>query len=178
MTILATIVVLGVLIFVHELGHFWAARSVGIRVERFSIGLGPRVYGFHRGDTEYVISAIPLGGYVKMAGMDDEVMEAIEGGKGSDGGATDGDAEEGGEGVGEALHLATHRGAPVALAGVAVVGQGAELGAGRRVDFGGARGEGEGARGHERTRTRVVPGMVRSSSSTSSDQSRATSVMT
>lgn len=82
MTILATLVVLGVLIFVHELGHFWAARSVGIRVERFSIGLGPRVYGFTRGDTEYVISAIPLGGYVKMAGMDDEVMERIEGGGG------------------------------------------------------------------------------------------------
>lgn len=81
MTVLATIVVLGVLIFVHELGHFWAARSVGVRVERFSIGLGPRVWGFHRGDTEYVISAIPLGGYVKMAGMDDEVMESIEGGK-------------------------------------------------------------------------------------------------
>jgi membrane-associated protease RseP (regulator of RpoE activity) len=81
MTILATLVVLGVLIFVHELGHFWAARSVGVRVERFSIGLGPRVYGFTRGDTEYVISAIPLGGYVKMAGMDDEVMEAIEGGR-------------------------------------------------------------------------------------------------
>ncbi|TVP42143.1 MAG: RIP metalloprotease RseP [Gemmatimonadales bacterium] len=81
MTILATLVVLGVLIFVHELGHFWAARSVGVRVERFSIGLGPRVYGFQRGDTEYVISAIPLGGYVKMAGMDDEVMEKIEGGK-------------------------------------------------------------------------------------------------
>jgi regulator of sigma E protease len=80
MTILATIVVLGVLIFVHELGHFWAARSVGVRVERFSIGLGPRVYGFRKGETEYVISAIPLGGYVKMAGMDDEVMEAIEGG--------------------------------------------------------------------------------------------------
>jgi regulator of sigma E protease len=81
MTILATLVVLGVLIFVHELGHFWAARSVGVRVERFSIGLGPRVYGFTRGDTEYVISAIPLGGYVKMAGMDDEVMERIEGGR-------------------------------------------------------------------------------------------------
>jgi len=84
MTILATLVVLGVLIFVHELGHFWAARSVGIRVERFSIGLGPRVYGFTRGDTEFVISAIPLGGYVKMAGMDDEVMERIEGGRSDD----------------------------------------------------------------------------------------------
>ncbi len=80
MTILATIIVLGVLIFVHELGHFWAAKWVGIRVERFSIGLGPRVWGFHRDGTEYVLSAIPLGGYVKMAGMGDEVLEAIEGG--------------------------------------------------------------------------------------------------
>jgi regulator of sigma E protease len=82
MTIIATLIVLGVLIFVHELGHFWAARSVGIRVDRFSIGLGPRIYGFRRGDTEYVISAIPLGGYVKMAGMDDAVMASIEGGEG------------------------------------------------------------------------------------------------
>ncbi len=80
MTIVATIIVLGVLIFVHELGHFWAAKWVGIRVERFSIGLGPRVWGFRRGDTEYVLSAVPLGGYVKMAGMGDEVLEAIEGG--------------------------------------------------------------------------------------------------
>ena len=80
MTIIATLIVLGVLIFVHELGHFIAARSVGIRVDRFSIGLGPRVWGFRRGDTEYVLSAIPLGGYVKMGGMDDEVMERIEGG--------------------------------------------------------------------------------------------------
>ena len=80
MTIIATLIVLGVLIFVHELGHFVAARSVGIRVDRFSIGLGPRVWGFRRGDTEYVLSAIPLGGYVKMGGMDDEVTERIEGG--------------------------------------------------------------------------------------------------
>ena len=81
MTILATIIVLGVLIFVHELGHFWAAKAVGIEVQRFSIGLGPKVFGFTRGETEYVISAIPLGGYVKMGGMDDEVMERIEGGE-------------------------------------------------------------------------------------------------
>lgn len=80
MAVLATIIVLGVLIFVHELGHFWAAKAVGIGVERFSIGLGPRVAGFTRGETEYVLSAIPLGGYVKMSGMDDEVMEKIEGG--------------------------------------------------------------------------------------------------
>jgi regulator of sigma E protease len=68
MTIIATIIVLGVLIFVHELGHFWAAKSVGVRVERFSIGLGPRVTGFERGGTEYILAAIPLGGYVKWGG--------------------------------------------------------------------------------------------------------------
>jgi regulator of sigma E protease len=80
MTILATVIVLGVLIFVHELGHFGAAKLVGIEVQRFSIGLGPKLFGFRRGETEYVLSAIPLGGYVKMGGMDDEVMERIEGG--------------------------------------------------------------------------------------------------
>src|SRR5687768_9073926 len=77
-TILATIVVLGVLIFVHELGHFMTAKAVDIEVPRFSIGLGPKAFGFKRGETEYVISWLPLGGYVKMAGM--EEMEAIEGG--------------------------------------------------------------------------------------------------
>ena len=80
MTILATIVVLGVLIFVHELGHFLAAKSVGIEVQRFSIGLGPTIVGFQKGETEYVVSWIPLGGYVKMGGMDDEVMDRLEGG--------------------------------------------------------------------------------------------------
>ncbi len=79
-TLLATVVLLGVLIFVHELGHFLAAKAVGIGVERFSIGLGPRVWGYTRGETEYVLSAIPLGGYVKMQGMEDEVMEHLEGG--------------------------------------------------------------------------------------------------
>ena len=67
-TLLAFAFVLGVLIFVHELGHFVMARRVGIRVLKFSLGFGPRLIGFKRGDTEYVISAIPLGGYVKMAG--------------------------------------------------------------------------------------------------------------
>ncbi len=77
---LALITVLGVLIFVHELGHFLAAKSVDIRVERFSIGLGPKIFGFTRGETEYVIAAVPLGGYVKMGGMDDEMMDKVEGG--------------------------------------------------------------------------------------------------
>ncbi|MCH7532443.1 MAG: RIP metalloprotease RseP [Gemmatimonadetes bacterium] len=80
MTLLATIIVLGVLIFVHELGHFAAAKAVGVQVQRFSIGLGPKIFGVKRGETEYVLSAIPLGGYVKMGGMDDEVMERLEGG--------------------------------------------------------------------------------------------------
>ena len=90
MTILATGVVLGVLIFVHELGHFLAAKSVGIEVQRFSIGLPPTMFGFRRGETEYVIGWVPLGGYVKMGGMDDEVMERLEGG--ADGGV-EGEAE-------------------------------------------------------------------------------------
>lgn len=77
-TIIATVIVLGVLIFVHELGHFAAAKLVDIEVPRFSIGLGPKMFGFRRGETEYVISWLPLGGYVKMAGM--EELEAIEGG--------------------------------------------------------------------------------------------------
>lgn len=76
-TIAATIIVLGVLIFVHELGHFLTAKLVDIEVPRFSIGFGPRLIGFRKGETEYVISLLPLGGYVKMAGMDE--MEVIEG---------------------------------------------------------------------------------------------------
>jgi regulator of sigma E protease len=78
LTAIAFIVVLGVLIFVHELGHFMTAKLADIEVPRFSIGFGPRVLGFRRGETEYVISLLPLGGYVKMAGM--EEMEHIEGG--------------------------------------------------------------------------------------------------
>src|SRR6476646_844452 len=68
LTILAFLFVLGVLIFVHELGHFLMARRIGVRVLTFSLGFGPKLIGFRRGDTEYCISAVPLGGYVKMAG--------------------------------------------------------------------------------------------------------------
>jgi regulator of sigma E protease len=67
-TILAFLFVLGVLVFVHELGHFLAARRIGVRVLTFSLGFGPKLIKTKRGDTEYCISAIPLGGYVKMAG--------------------------------------------------------------------------------------------------------------
>jgi regulator of sigma E protease len=71
-TLLAFLFVLGVLIFVHELGHFLAARRVGVRVLTFSLGFGPKILKVKRGDTEYCISAIPLGGYVKMAGESPE----------------------------------------------------------------------------------------------------------
>ena len=56
------------LIFIHELGHFLAARAFGVRVETFSIGFGPRLFGWRRGQTDYRLSLVPLGGYVKMAG--------------------------------------------------------------------------------------------------------------
>lgn len=73
--ILALVFVLGVLIFVHELGHFAMAKAFGVGVEVFSLGFGPRLWGFRRGDTDYVLSALPLGGYVKMVGEnpDEEV---------------------------------------------------------------------------------------------------------
>ena len=67
-TILATVVVLGALIFVHELGHFLAAKALGVKVERFSLGFPPKMIGKKVGETEYMLSWIPLGGYVKMFG--------------------------------------------------------------------------------------------------------------
>jgi regulator of sigma E protease len=67
-TILAFLLVLGVLIFVHELGHFLVARWYGVRVLTFSLGFGPKILKITRGGTEYCVSAVPLGGYVKMAG--------------------------------------------------------------------------------------------------------------
>ena len=68
MTILAFIFVLGVLVFVHEAGHFAVARWYGVRVITFSLGFGPKLLRHRSGDTEYAVSAIPLGGYVKLAG--------------------------------------------------------------------------------------------------------------
>src|SRR5688500_5661759 len=67
-TLLSFLFVLGVLIFVHELGHFVMARRIGVRVLTFSLGFGPKLLRIRRGNTDYCISAIPLGGYVKMAG--------------------------------------------------------------------------------------------------------------
>ena len=66
--LLAFIFVISILVFVHEFGHFMMARRIGVRVLTFSLGFGPKLLKFTRGDTEYCLSAIPLGGYVKMAG--------------------------------------------------------------------------------------------------------------
>ena len=74
-TLLAFAFVLGVLVFVHELGHFLAAKRVGIRVLKFQLGFNPTVISFRRGDTEYGIGALPLGGYVKMAGENPDDIE-------------------------------------------------------------------------------------------------------
>jgi regulator of sigma E protease len=69
------VVTLGILVFVHEFGHFLAAKLTGMRVERFSIGFPPRAFGKKIGDTDYCVSWIPLGGYVKISGMIDESFD-------------------------------------------------------------------------------------------------------
>lgn len=69
--ILQFVIGLGLVIFVHELGHFIAAKAVDIRVEQFALGFGTRLFGFKRGETDYRINLLPLGGYVKMAGQED-----------------------------------------------------------------------------------------------------------
>lgn len=71
-SILAVIVLLGVLIFVHELGHFLTAKFAGVGVLKFSLGFGPRIIGKKVGETEYLLSLIPLGGYVKLLGESEE----------------------------------------------------------------------------------------------------------
>jgi regulator of sigma E protease len=83
LTLLAFIVVVGVLIFVHELGHFVAAKTLGVQVLRFSLGIGPAIrrLTFRRGETEYAISWLPIGGYVSMATLEEEgTTQALEGG--------------------------------------------------------------------------------------------------
>src|SRR5664279_1913312 len=77
---LVVIVVLGVMIFIHELGHFAAAKAFGVRVLIFSLGFGKTLLHFQHGDTDYCISVLPFGGYVKMAG--DDPSEVREGDKG------------------------------------------------------------------------------------------------
>jgi regulator of sigma E protease len=71
---------LGMVIFIHELGHFLMAKWNGVKVEKFSIGFGPTLFGFRRGETEYVIAALPLGGFVKMLGEgpEDEASKSTD----------------------------------------------------------------------------------------------------
>ena len=77
---LAIVVVFGLVIFVHELGHFLAAKAMGVYAPRFSIGFGPRLWSRKWGETEYIIAALPLGGYVRMASREDDSLALIEGG--------------------------------------------------------------------------------------------------
>jgi regulator of sigma E protease len=79
LTYLTAIAAVGLLIALHEFGHLVVARLCGMRVERFSIGFGPTLFRFQRGETEYVLSAIPIGGYVRVAGMNPgEVIDATD----------------------------------------------------------------------------------------------------
>src|SRR5499427_6055023 len=75
--ILAVAFVLGIMVLVHEFGHYAVAKLCGVRVEVFSVGFGKRIFGFRRGDTDYRLSVLPLGGYVKMSG--ENPMEARTG---------------------------------------------------------------------------------------------------
>lgn len=77
-TLFSFILVLGLLIFVHELGHFLVAKFFGVRVLKFSLGFGPKVFGRVVGETEYVVSALPLGGYVKMFGENPDEQNVPE----------------------------------------------------------------------------------------------------
>jgi regulator of sigma E protease len=79
MTFLSALFLLGLVIFIHELGHFLFAKISGVKVLKFSLGFGPKIIGKKIGDTEYLISAFPLGGYVKMLGEEaDEIVENSE----------------------------------------------------------------------------------------------------
>lgn len=78
--LLAPLLVFGLVVFVHELGHFLAAKAVGIYAPVFALGWGRRVFGIRRGETDYRLALFPLGGYVRMASREDESMAAFEGG--------------------------------------------------------------------------------------------------
>ena len=71
-TIIAFVIVFGVLVFVHEFGHFYAAKKSGILVREFSIGMGPKLFAYHKNGTTYTWRLLPLGGYVRMAGLEDD----------------------------------------------------------------------------------------------------------
>lgn len=72
MTIIAAIILFGIIVFIHELGHFLFAKKAGVRIHEFAIGMGPKIYSFQKGETKYSIRLLPLGGYVSMEGEDGE----------------------------------------------------------------------------------------------------------
>lgn len=80
LAMLAPVLVFGLVIFVHEFGHFLAAKALGVYAPRFSIGFGPSIFRFRRGETEYVLAILPLGGYVRMASRNDAETAFLEGG--------------------------------------------------------------------------------------------------
>lgn len=89
LTYLAPFLVFGLVVFVHELGHFLAAKLTGVYAPVFSLGWGSRLFGIRRGETDYRVSWFPIGGYVRMATREDDSMAGIEGGRDR------GDLEEG-----------------------------------------------------------------------------------
>src|SRR5215831_14992835 len=80
LAILAPLLVFGLVIFVHEFGHFLAAKATGVYAPRFSIGFGPAIFRFRKGETEYILAWLPLGGYVRMASRHDAETAFLEGG--------------------------------------------------------------------------------------------------
>src|SRR5215207_6949139 len=80
LTWLAPLVVFGLVVFVHELGHFLAAKAMGVYAPRFSIGFGPALWRRRFGETEYILALLPLGGYVRMASREDQATAFLEGG--------------------------------------------------------------------------------------------------
>jgi len=77
---IAPLFVFAIVVFVHELGHFLAAKAVGVYTPRFSVGFGRALFKKRWGETEYILAALPLGGYVRMASRDDESVAFLEGG--------------------------------------------------------------------------------------------------
>ena len=123
-TVLWFLVVLSIIVFVHEWGHYWVARRNGVRVEVFSIGFGPEIFGwFDKSGTRWRVSAVPLGGYVKMFGMvedgDNSAVNVLEKGAGSDSTEQSGEMSEADKAVSFAFKTVGQR-AAIVFAGPAM----------------------------------------------------------
>ena len=71
-TVIATVLIFGLVIFIHELGHFISAKACGVRVNEFALGMGPKLFSFQKGETKYALRLLPIGGYVQMEGEDSD----------------------------------------------------------------------------------------------------------